>query len=98
MSSILKHEGKIKISDFGLSKILGDNELTGTYIGSNLNIAPEIISCEKYNQKCDIFSIGVCFYQMLFGRYPFEDENITYRLEKIKKGNIDFSRESEISQ
>lgn len=37
------HEGSVKIADFGFSKILGQEELAATMLGSPLNMAPEVL-------------------------------------------------------
>ena len=76
LANILKHDGIIKIADFGFSKILGDNPLANTMLGSPLNMAPEILGGKDYNSKADIWSIGICFYEMLFGRPPYTAKNI----------------------
>jgi len=39
-------------------------------------MAPEVIKGKEYNSKADIYSIGVCFYEMLFGKPPFNAPNI----------------------
>ena len=36
-------------------------------------MAPEIVNGFIYNNKCDIWSLGVIFYILLFGKYPFYD-------------------------
>lgn len=41
LANILKHNGNIKIADFGFAKLLGNNNLTSTMLGSPLNMAPE---------------------------------------------------------
>lgn len=41
LPNILKHKGQIKIADFGFSKLLGEDMLTATMLGSPLNMAPE---------------------------------------------------------
>lgn len=64
-------KGLIKIADFGFAKILDDDSFTKTVLGSPLNMAPEIIQGLTYNNKVDIWSIGACFYQLLFGKFPF---------------------------
>ena len=66
----------IKIADLGFAKIIDDKNFALTLLGSPLNMAPEIIKGEKYNNKVDIWSIGSCFYHMLFGDYPFNSNNI----------------------
>jgi serine/threonine-protein kinase ULK/ATG1 len=41
LANILKHDGMLKIADFGFSKLLEEDELTETMLGSPLNMAPE---------------------------------------------------------
>lgn len=77
---------EIKITDFGLSKIIGptregpsDNpsiELTSQGTGTYWYLPPECFetsSTPRISSKVDIWSIGVIFYQMLFGRRPFAE-------------------------
>ena len=59
---------RIKIADFGFSKLLTNEEFTETMLGSPLNMAPEVLGGNQYNSKADIWSIGVVFYEMLFGQ------------------------------
>ena len=40
-------------------------------VGTPLYMAPQILKREKYTSKCDVWSIGVLFYQMLFGCLPW---------------------------
>jgi len=39
-------------------------------------MAPEIMSGQSYGIKADVWSIGVTFYEMLFGDFPFKGNNI----------------------
>lgn len=61
----------IKISDFGLSCFFDPKKGLGDHVGSPSYMAPEIIKGEKYNEKVDIWSIGVITYILLTGRLPF---------------------------
>lgn len=44
MANILKHNGNIKIADFGFSKLLGEEDYASTMLGSPLNMAPEVLN------------------------------------------------------
>lgn len=37
-------------------------------LGSPLNMAPEVLHNLEYSNKADMYSLGVCYYWMLFGR------------------------------
>ncbi len=60
---------EIKLMDFGLAgaKEQNDQKVKGT-VGY---IAPEILKGEKFDQKADLYSLGVIFYQALTGKLPF---------------------------
>ena len=62
---------EIKISDFGFSCFFNPDEGLDLVLGSPIYMAPEIILKEKYNDKVDIWSIGVISYMLLTGRNPF---------------------------
>lgn len=48
-------------------------------------MAPEVLDRQTYNSKADIWSIGVSFYEMIFGKVPFSANNIVDLLKKITK-------------
>ena len=43
-----------------------------TYVGSPLNMAPEVLKGQPYTDKVDIYSAGTILYEMLYGICPFE--------------------------
>jgi calcium-dependent protein kinase len=53
-------------------------------------VAPEVLMSE-YDEKCDIWSIGVILYTMLAGLPPFEGENELEIVKKVKKGIYDLN-------
>ena len=74
-SNIIKTpEGKIKVMDFGIAKVLGarGRTRTGTTMGTPDYMAPEQIKGAKdVGPAADIYALGVTFYEMLSGRTPF---------------------------
>ncbi|KAL7570206.1 hypothetical protein ACA910_020634 [Epithemia clementina (nom. ined.)] len=74
--------GDAKITDFGLSKIVDapdpseSMELTSQGVGTYWYLPPECFVTDetvRISNKVDVWSIGVIFYQMLFGKRPFGD-------------------------
>jgi calcium-dependent protein kinase len=82
---------RIKIIDFGTAKIYEQNKSENKIIGSSYYIAPEVLH-KNYNEKCDIWSVGVILYILLCGRAPFTGHNHNEILSKIKIGNYDLKR------
>ena len=80
-ANVLKHNGITKVADFGFCKLLGDEILASTYLGSPLNMAPEVLLGKNYNSKVDIWSIGSVYYELLFGEPVFK---VTEYKELIK--------------
>lgn len=94
LPNILKHNGIIKIADFGFSKMLGEDNFANTMLGSPLNMAPEILAGKEYTNKADIWSIGVCLYEMIFGKNPYTAKNIAELLKKIKQSPFELPKNS----
>jgi NIMA (never in mitosis gene a)-related kinase len=61
----------LKIGDLGISTVLHKTELARTQIGTPLYIAPEVWKRRPYDQKCDMWSLGVLLYEMMTFTYPF---------------------------
>ena len=64
----------VKLTDYGVSKQLMTT-LGKTYVGTPLTMAPEIIGGEgvkDYDNKCDLWSIGIIIYQLFFKDYPYK--------------------------
>ena len=69
---LMDKEGHIKVTDFGLSKILDDmNDKVFTLCGTPQYIAPEVIQKKGYDKGVDWWSLGCIFYEMLTGYMPF---------------------------
>ncbi|KAI9841456.1 MAG: hypothetical protein M1837_000674 [Sclerophora amabilis] len=88
----------IKIADFGLAKIIGEESFTATLCGTPSYVAPEILedsNHRKYTRAVDVWSLGVVLYICLCGFPPFSDELNTpdnpYTLsQQIKLGRFDY--------
>ena len=67
-------DSRIKLADFGYATYKKES---GSFIGSAIYQAPEIILHRKFNFKADIWSAGVIVYTMLCGVPPFSGNDAT---------------------
>jgi len=66
---------EIKITDFGLSKIVGPKETSKEPFGTLSYAAPEILQGLPYNKAVDIWSFGIILFLILSGCLPFDDDD-----------------------
>ncbi|TMW64702.1 hypothetical protein Poli38472_011582 [Pythium oligandrum] len=83
-------DAKIKIADFGFAKLVTAETNMSTMCGTPGYYAPEIVRKQPYDNKCDIWSLGVITYILLCGFPPFYDENQVEEMRKILHGEFEF--------
>lgn len=74
---------QIKIIDFGLAIFYSKNKQNDK-IGTPYYTCPEIINNTGYDEKCDIWSLGVCLSRSLSGFYPFDGDDIDELINSIR--------------
>ncbi len=73
-----------KIADFGLAKrIHGDDLPTNNLAGTPYYMAPELFQGTPASTASDVYALGVCYYQMLTGTYPFQGESVSAVMNAI---------------
>lgn len=85
-----------KVADFGLAKILADEEgghsktRSGVAMGTPQFMAPEQIrNAKDVDQRADIFALGCILYTLVCGRLPFDDADLLELYNKIATGRFD---------
>jgi protein-serine/threonine kinase len=86
-------QGHIKITDFGLSKEMPEENLMArTFCGTISYIAPEVIKRKGYTKAIDWYTVGVVFYEMLEGKTPFAGGKREQTIKNIMHATLKFSR------
>lgn len=81
---LLDRSGCVKIADFGFACEFLQGSMMDTLCGSPMYMAPEILLQKKYDNKVDVWSIGILSYELLTGKPPFTGINCQDLLKNIK--------------
>ncbi|THU99165.1 kinase-like protein [Dendrothele bispora CBS 962.96] len=81
---LLDEKGNAHLTDFNIAVHFSERRLTGV-AGSMAYMAPEILVKRGYTCHIDWWSLGVCAYELIFGRRPFRgrtNSDLTYSITK----------------
>jgi serum/glucocorticoid-regulated kinase 2 len=85
---LLDENGHICLTDFGLAKELGGDDLSKTFCGTPEYLAPEVIASVGHGKAVDWWSIGILLYELCVGIPPFYDQNVHSMYSKIQKAPL----------
>ncbi|KAM3132941.1 hypothetical protein pb186bvf_014937 [Paramecium bursaria] len=98
-ANILINKGVFKLADFGFAKSVDNlSIMLDSCVGTPLYMSPQLLQRQKYTSKCDIWSLGMVFYQCLYGKCPWTARTEQELLEKIINNYIQFPQFPHISQ
>ncbi|KAJ8923295.1 hypothetical protein NQ315_001853 [Exocentrus adspersus] len=82
-------ETVVKVSDFGLSKIIEDDSMMQTICGTPYFAAPEVLDRQilLYDKQADVWSLGVLLFYMFMKKLPFYDKERDVLTKLIISGN-----------
>jgi serine/threonine-protein kinase len=83
-------EVRIKLTDFGIAKVLDAQGVTSTgqVLGSPAHMAPEQIEGGEVDARADVFGLGVLLYECMVGHLPFEGKNPAQVLRRVLEGTF----------
>ena len=82
--NVLLADGLVaKLTDFGWSNYMQEDEKRQTVCGTPIYLAPEIIKEEGHDEKVDIWCIGVLLFELITGNVPFQGNDIDTLKENI---------------
>ncbi len=85
---LTKNDG-VRIGDLGVAKVIAQDQLTQSFVGTPLYLSPEICEERPYNEKSDIWALGCILYEMATFRHPFDATNQGALVLKILKGKYE---------
>ena len=68
---LLADDGRIKLSDFGLARDIGNQTDTGSLVGTVAYLSPELIRRGQALASSDIYAVGIVLFEMLTGNQPY---------------------------
>lgn len=68
----------VKILDFGVARLMQDDNLAGTFVGTLPYCSPEQMMAESLDPRSDIYSLGIVMFEMLTGQYPIHPATHTF--------------------
>lgn len=87
---MVNNNGTVKVTDFGIAYVSQETKLTksGSIIGTPEYLSPEQCEAKAIDNRSDIYSLGVTFYELLSGKTPYKADTPVSMLLEIVKGNF----------
>ncbi len=98
---LIDEEGSAKVTDFGIARTMDEEGLTadGRVLGTTDYVSPEQALGQPVTGQSDLYSVGICLYEMLTGEVPFRGENqVAVAMKHVRETLPDVrSRRPEVS-
>lgn len=89
---LISYDGEVKITDFGIAKIVGKTSetVTGTLKGKFAYMSPEQAMGQKVDHRTDIFAMGILLFEMATGERCFKGDTDLETLEAVRQARVVF--------
>ncbi len=86
---MISHEGKVKVTDFGIARAATSNTIHSDVMGSVHYTSPEQARNGFVDGKSDIYSLGIVMYEMVTGRVPYDgDTTVSIAIQHLQEEMI----------
>ncbi|KAK9812795.1 hypothetical protein WJX72_003948 [[Myrmecia] bisecta] len=87
LNLFLDANDNIKVGDLGVARALSNNSIFArTIVGTPYYLSPELCEDKPYNEKSDVWALGVVLYECCTGQHPFDAQNEGALIRKILRG------------
>ena len=90
---LLDNDYNIKLCDYGWATYFTPGKFLTVYCGTPEYVSPEVIKKYPYNEKVDIWGLGVLIFELVFGYAPFSSTFNEERFNNIKAGKINWPKD-----
>jgi len=70
--NILLHDNVFKLADFGFARGKSETNSIQSVVGTPVYMSPELMKGQAYSEETDIWAFGLIYYEMLFGKLPWQ--------------------------
>ena len=98
-ANVFVSDGRFKIGDFGFAKKVDDlNEpMMKSIVGTPLYMSPECLENKLYSSKNDVYSLGIIFFKLLYGRTPWPSKTRAELMQNMRASPLMIPDEESIS-
>ena len=98
-ANVFVSDGRFKIGDFGFAKKVDDlNEpMMKSIVGTPLYMSPECLENKLYSSKNDVYSLGIIFFKLLYGRTPWPSKTRAELMQNMRASPLIIPDEESIS-
>jgi len=74
---LISRKDTFKITDFGFARMVEKTDyLMTSLVGTPLYMSPQILKRQMYSSKCDVWSVGLIFYELIYGHTPWPSNSV----------------------